>query len=319
MRDTFGRTIDYLRLSVTEACNLHCLYCRPEGFVPRAASTLGVKEIERIVRAAVAVGITRVRLTGGEPLLRRDIVEIVRAIASIEGVRDLSMTTNGFRLAQLAEPLAQAGLRRVNVSLDSLIRERFARIVGVDAFDAVWTGMRAAEAAGLQPLKINVVALRGLNDDEIPDFARLTIDHAWHVRFIELMPVGVNGAARDLFTRHFISADDLRERLPAIEPFSAPAGSGPARTYRLPGAVGTIGFITPASKHFCATCNRVRITAQGTLRPCLFGEGEFVLPPDASDSALQESLRRAIDAKPEHHPLGEGFHIVARSMSEIGG
>ena len=322
MQDTFGRTIDYLRISVTEACNFRCIYCAPNGHRDPAASPLTVDEIARVVRAAVALGITKIRLTGGEPLVRRDIVKIVHAVAAIEGVQDLALTTNGFLLARLARELADAGLRRVNISLDTLRRDRFEQITGVDAFDAVWRGILAAEAANLAPLKLNVVAMRGVNDDEFADFARLTIEHPWHVRFIELMPVGSSDAASDFFARHFISANEIRARLPELDAASI-RGNGPARTYRLPRAPGTIGFITPASEHFCNACNRIRVTARGALCACLFGErGTDVrgaLCEGVSESALQKLLAQAIGEKPERHPLGDDYSIDAGAMSEIGG
>ena len=323
MQDPFGRTIDYLRISVTEACNFRCVYCAPNGYAAPKISPLTVEEIERVTRAAVALGVTKIRLTGGEPLLRRDIIEIVRAVATVEGVRDLALTTNGFLLARLARDLADAGLNRVNISLDTLRRERFAQITGIDAFDEVWAGIRAAEQAKLEPVKINVVALRGINDDEFADFARLTLAHPWHVRFIELMPVGANDAARDFFQRYFISAGELIARLPELAQSDAPRGNGPARTYRLPGAETTIGFITPASEHFCNACNRIRVTAQGAVCACLFGNREMdlrqTLCENVNESALQELLARAIGSKPEQHPLGEDFALRVKAMSEIGG
>ncbi len=323
MQDSYGRTIDYLRIAVTEACNFRCLYCAPNGYTEPTHSPLSVDEIVRVVRAAVALGVTKIRLTGGEPLLRRDIVEIVRALAGVEGVRDLAMTTNGFLLARLARELADAGLRRVNISLDTLRRERFARIVGVDAFDAVWSGILAAEEAGLAPLKLNMVAMRDINDDEFSDFARLTLAHAWHVRFIELMPVGVSAAAREFFARHFIPANELIARLPELARSDSPQGNGPARTFRLPDARATIGFITPASEHFCNACNRLRVTARGALCTCLFAErGTDVrgaLCEGVSQAALQALLARAIGDKPASHPFGAEYAIQADAMSKIGG
>ena len=346
MQDTFGRTIDYLRISVTEACNFRCIYCAPNGYAAPQKSPLTVEEIERVVRAAVALGISKIRLTGGEPLLRRDIVEIVRAVASLEGVRDLALTTNGFLLARLARDLANAGLNRVNISLDTLRRERFARITGIrtisptgtsdsqtemqtgesvrqDAFDAVWAGIHAAEEAQLAPVKINVVVMRGVNDDEFADFARLTLTHPWHVRFIELMPVGANDVAREFFARHFISADELIARLPELTRSDSPRGNGHARTYCLPGSRMTVGFITPASEHFCNACNRIRVTAQGAVCACLFGSREMdlrqVLCEHVNETALQELLARAIGAKPEQHPIGDDFVLRVKAMSKIGG
>ncbi len=323
MQDTFGRTIDYLRISVTEVCNFRCIYCAPNGHTTPSTSPLSVDEIQRVVRAAVALGITKIRLTGGEPLLRRDIVEIVRTISSVAGIQDLALTTNGFLLGRLARDLANVGLARVNISLDTLRRDRFSEIVGVDAFDAVWAGIHAADDAGLVPLKINVVAMRGINDDEFSNFAQLTIDHPWHVRFIELMPVGASAVAREFFDRHFISASELIARMPELARSDSPQGSGPARTYRLPGAQATIGFITPASEHFCNACNRLRVTAQGALCACLFGDrGEDMrgaLCEGVSENKLQELLARAIDSKPEQHPFGDDFKIDRGAMSEIGG
>ncbi len=321
MQDSFHRTIDYLRLSVTEACNFRCAYCAPDGPPHARQSALTLAEIEQVVRAAVSLGIGKLRLTGGEPLLRREIVELVRAIAALDGVRDLSLTTNGFRLAELAPPLAAAGLRRVNVSLDTLRPDRFARLTGRDAFAQVWQGILAAEAVGLTPLKLNVVALRGINDDELEEFARLTRERAWHVRFIELMPVGGSAASREWYERHFIAASELAARLPDLEPIAAPAGSGPARTFRLAGARGTLGFITPASQHFCAACNRIRVTARGVVRPCLFGSEEIDLRNGHGGLAadVEARLERAIRGKPEQHPWGSGFVILKQGMSQIGG
>ncbi len=322
MRDQFGRNIEYLRLSVTEACNFRCLYCAPEGQPVPTVPPLTLAEIEQIVRASVALGIGKIRVTGGEPLVRRDIVEIVQTITAIDGVSDLSLTTNAFRLAALAGPLAQAGLGRVNVSLDTLRPDRFARIVGRDAFDTVWRGLLAAEAVGLTPLKLNVVALHGINDDETEAFARLTVEHPWHVRFIELMPVGTSALGREFFAHHFISAAELKGRLDGLEPTRSPRGNGPARTYRLPNARGTVGFITPASQHFCEACNRLRVTARGVIRSCLLGAQEMdireALRAGRGD-VVRESLSQMIAAKPEHYPFGEGFVLLKQAMSEIGG
>ena len=323
MLDNFGRNIEYMRLSVTEACNFRCAYCAPDGYVAPATSPLTRDEIERAVRSAVALGVTKIRLTGGGPLLRRDIVDIVRTIAAIDAVRDLALTTNGFLLERLAQPLADAGLRRVNISLDSLRLDRFAQIAGVDAFDAVWAGIVAAERARLAPMKINVVAMRGINDDEFEDLARLTRARDWHVRFIELMPVGTGEAARAFFNRHFIAANELIARLPVLMASDAPRGNGPARTFRLPHARGTVGFITPASEHFCNACNRIRVTATDSLCACLFGDRgvdmRHALCEGVSQVALEALLARAIDSKPERHPLGADFKIDAGAMALIGG
>ncbi len=321
MQDTYGRSINYLRISVTEACNFRCIYCAPNGHGHISVSPLTPDEIARIVRAAVPLGITNIRLTGGEPLLRRDIVEIVRAISEVDGIRDLGLTTNGFRLAGLAHSLADAGLRRVNISLDTLRAERFARVVGVDAFEPVWRAIHAADQVGLAPLKLNVVVMRGINDDEAVDFAHLTLDHEWHVRFIELMPVGMSDTSRGFFPRHFIAAHELLVRIPELEQVSGPVGNGPARTYRLPNARGTVGFITPASDHFCSICNRIRVTARGEARACLFGPSGINLRGaiHSTPADLQELLARVIASKPERHPLDAEFRISVGAMSEIGG
>lgn len=343
MQDPFDRTIDYLRLSVTEACNFRCAYCAPNGHRRRTAPPLTLDEIQRVVRAAVSLGMTNIRLTGGEPLMRRDIIEIVRAIFETRGVRDISLTTNGYRLAELAPRLRDAGLNRVNISLDTLQRDRFARIVGVDAFDTVWRGILAAEQANLAPLKLNVVLLRGLNDDEINDFAQLTLERDWHVRFIELMPIegsdafkyprqqdsnsqcqsiaiDASAASRDFFQQHFISADEVLARMDALAPIDSPYGNGPARTYRLPRARGTLGFITPASQHFCSTCNRIRVTSQGIALPCLFSKRGVNVRARLNDNvSAARALGKAIRAKPERHPLAADFAVAATTMASIGG
>jgi cyclic pyranopterin phosphate synthase len=213
-------------------------------------------------------------------------------------------------------------LNRINLSLDTLRRKRFAQIVGVDAYDRVWAGIHAAEEAGFDPLKLNVVALRGINDDEVNDFAQLTLEHAWHIRFIELMPIGDSPAAQDYFNRHFISSGELRARLDGLMPVMSPRGNGPARTYRLPKAEGTLGFIAPASEHFCAECNRVRVTASGEVLSCLFGQRageENIVRAETSEAGIAEMLRRAIRSKPEYHACGDAFHITAQTMAEIGG
>lgn len=343
MQDIFGRNINYLRLSITEACNFRCSYCAPNGHRRPTAPPLTLKEIEGVVRGAVALGISNIRLTGGEPLMRRDIVEIVRMIVAMPGVSDVSLTTNGYRLMGLAAPLKEAGLRRVNISLDTLRRDRFARVVGRDAFDTVWRGIRTAEEVGLVPLKINVVMLRGVNDDEVADFASLTQERPWHVRFIELMPIaspeyfdptGLTGStpscrrmpidgggeAQDFFSQHFISADELMARLQGLEPIASPRGNGPARTYRLPNARGTLGFITPASQHFCSTCNRIRVTSQGVALPCLFSEqGNDIRAGLHDPEQAKIGLEYAIKSKPETHPFGSDFAVVAGGMGKIGG
>ncbi len=331
LRDPFGRRINYLRVSVTDRCNLRCVYCMPPQGVPwrPREEMLTFDEIVRVIEAAAQQGVSKVRLTGGEPLIRKGIVELVRSVAVIPGIQEVSMTTNGLLLERFAEDLKAAGLRRVNVSLDTLRPERFARMTRFGDFSVVWRGILAAEAAGLTPIKLNIVVVRGLNDEEVVDMARLTFERPWNVRFIELMPLGNEGdwgpGLPPPGTR-FVPMREVAARvaeLGELEPVEGPVGNGPARIYRLPGAVGTIGFITPITQHFCETCNRLRLTSDGRLRPCLLNEGEVdvraALRRGASREELQDILRQVVACKPQSHRLDE--HIVphGRPMSALGG
>ncbi|TEU22363.1 MAG: GTP 3',8-cyclase MoaA [Anaerolineales bacterium] len=324
--DNFNRPISYLRISITDRCNLRCVYCMPpEGVSWRLHhEILRYEEIELIVRAAASLGISKVRLTGGEPLVRLGFVEFVRMLARIPGIDDLAMTTNGTLLAEYAAELAQAGLKRVNVSLDTLQPERFRQITQRGEFATVFEGIYAAREAGLVPLKLNTVVVRGLNDDEVVDLARLTLEGDWHVRFIEWMPLGTNAAwASD----GYVSVGEVRRRiedaLGELMPAKVGVGNGPARYYRFPGAVGTIGFISPISEHFCYQCNRLRLTADGRLRPCLLSDYEIDLRTPLRQGAdlaeIRELLIRSIGAKPERHHLDESVSPRERAMSEIGG
>ena len=324
--DNFNRPISYLRISVTDRCNLRCVYCMPPEGVPWRSheELLRYEEIELIVQAAASLGISKVRLTGGEPLVRLSFVELVRMLARIPGIDDLAMTTNGTFLARHAAELAEAGLKRVNVSLDTLQPERFRQITRLGDLAAVFEGIAAAREAGLVPIKVNTVVVRGLNDDEVVDFARLTLEGDWHVRFIELMPLGANTAwAGD----GYVSVGEVRRRievaLGALLPAKVGVGNGPARYYRFPGAVGTIGFISPISEHFCYQCNRLRLTADGRLRPCLLSDYEMDLRTPLRQGAglteVRELLIRSIRAKPERHHLDESVSPRERVMSEIGG
>jgi cyclic pyranopterin phosphate synthase len=324
--DNFNRPISYLRISVTDRCNLRCVYCMPPEGVPWRSHNeiLRYEEIELIVRAAASLGISKVRLTGGEPLVRLGFVELVHMLARIPGIDDLAMTTNGTLLARYAAELAQAGLKRVNVSLDTLKPERFRQITRQGDLATVFEGIAAAREAGLAPLKVNTVIVRGLNDDEVVDFARLTLEGDWHVRFIELMPLGANTAwAGD----GYVSINEVRRRIEAalgeLQATKVGVGNGPARYYRLPGAVGTIGFISPVSEHFCYQCNRLRLTADGRLRPCLLSDYEIDLRTPLAQAAdlaeVRELLIHSIEAKPERHHLNESVAPRERAMSEIGG
>ncbi len=326
--DAYERKIDYLRISVTDRCNLRCVYCMPpEGIdLVESSGILRYEEILRVARIAAAHGVTRVRVTGGEPLVRKGIVEFLHSLASIEGIRDLSITTNGVLLKQYAERLKAAGLKRVNVSLDSLNRERFKKMTRGDNLNDVLAGIEAANAAGLTPVKINMVAIKGFNDDEILDFARLSLAKPYHVRFIEYMPFNTEeGWQRE----KCLSAAEIKEMIEkGVGPLEAVhdsgAGAGPARRYRFHGAPGEIGLISPVSEHFCGSCNRLRLTADGKIRNCLFSDREIdireALRNGSDDHVIEDLLFRAVMEKPEGHKINENiFKKCSRTMSLIGG
>jgi cyclic pyranopterin phosphate synthase len=326
VRDGLGRTIDYLRISVIDKCNLRCTYCMPvEGFewIPRA-ELLTYEEITAVVREMVDMGLRRVRITGGEPLIRQDLHILVRMLREVEGLEEISLSTNGILLPRFATELRLAGLDRINISVDTLRRDRFERIARrpVRVFDEVMEGLEAAERTGFAPLKINTVLLRGLNDDEVPQFAELTRTRPWHVRFIELMPVGANLHLTD----RFVGADEVLSRLDSLEdllPDAGPRGNGPARYFRFPGAPGTVGVITPLSHNYCESCNRVRLTADGRLRTCLFGTHEVDLKtPLRASGTVRAAVERALQDKPERHMLIHGSDSGSGglgALSQIGG
>jgi cyclic pyranopterin phosphate synthase len=327
--DAYNRPISYLRISVTDRCNLRCVYCMPPQGVPRRPheEILRYEEIETVVRAAAEMGITKVRLTGGEPLVRPGVVDLVRMLARVHGIDDLAMTTNGILLGNYAQALARAGLRRVNVSLDTLRPERFERITRCGRLEDALAGMKAAREAGLEPIKINTVFMRGINDGEAVDFARKTIEPGWHVRFIELMPLGNTATVVNNWQNRGVPAQEIRKQIETVFGKLIPAkisvGNGPARYYRLPGAKGTIGFITPISEHFCYQCNRLRLTADGHLRPCLLSDYEIDLRTplrnDADEEQIKTLILQAIENKPLRHHLAECETPEGRGMSEIGG
>ncbi len=327
--DAYNRPINYLRISVTDRCNLRCVYCMPPEGVPWRPheEILRYEEIETIVRAAAELGISKIRLTGGEPLVRLGIVDLVRMLSRIPGIDDLAMTTNGVLLSRYALALAQAGLKRVNISLDTLRPERFQRITRLGRLDDVLTGIEAARQAGLEPIKINTVVVRGMNDDEVVDLARKTMEAGWNVRFIELMPVG-NGVLVDEGGQNtVVTAKEIRQKIEAelgkLEPAKVSVGNGPSRYYRLARAKGTIGFITPISEHFCYHCNRLRLTADGQLRPCLLSDREIDLRTPLRQGAgvaqIRELLLKGVENKPLQHHLDECRMPANRVMSEIGG
>jgi cyclic pyranopterin phosphate synthase len=327
-RDGFGREINYLRISVTDRCNLRCVYCMPLNglrFLP-GPELLTAVEIEQLVRVAVSIGFAKFRLTGGEPTLRADLLEIVARLAAIDGVGDLALTTNALLLPRLAEPLKRAGLKRVNIHLDSLNPATLERQMRWGNFAAVWDGIMAAEAAGLVPIKLNVVVAAGYNEEEAVELARLTLKRDWHVRFIELMPLG-GGECASLSIQRYVSNIETRRRieaaLGALTALEQGDLSDEARNYRLPGARGVVGFISPVSEPYCGTCNRMRLTADGKFHLCLLNDDELdvrkALRSDQGTQALARILRRAVELKPTGHHLLEGRSTQVRSMYQIGG
>lgn len=355
LRDPFARTIDYLRVSITDRCNFRCVYCMPEDGFPATPKVehLTFDEIVRLVRIAASLGMKKIRLTGGEPLLRNDVVEMVRLIAATPGIEDLSLTTNGHLLAEKAVDLAKAGLTRVNVSLDTLNPERFVEIARRGSLAKVLEGIEVAQRVGISPIKINAVAMKGVNDVEAAAFAEWTRTAPLHIRFIELMPMRWNldeaadfksfdahggqgllqlrQAAGDMLSdtqmrRMFISAAEIKGRIETVHgPLEAAQvrTNGPARTFRIPGALGTIGFISQITSDFCERCNRLRLTHDGFLRPCLMSDGELDLRThlrsDASDDDIRALFEHVVAHKPERHYLAEGQKVTGRGMSQIGG
>ncbi len=317
MIDQFGREIIYLRLSVTTQCNLNCLYCRPGGCPDsQPRRLLSASEIGRIVGCMAGLGIRKVRLTGGEPLLRRDLTAIIRAVLAAGAIEDLSMTTNAQGLAARAAGLREAGLQRINISLDSLRPDRFSRITGGGSLDQVLAGIDACAAVGLAPIKLNVVLIRGINDDEIADFIGLTRDRPLELRFIELMPMN----ELDSDPARMVTGSEILAAWPALQRLPVRQSGQVAEDFRLPGHLGTVGFIRPISHRFCPTCNRIRLTADGRIKPCLGDNGEVTLLDalNGSDDELRQVIADAIWHKPEGHQFAAGFRPL-RGMDRTGG
>jgi len=321
LSDSFQRPINYLRISVTDQCNLRCFYCMPEkglALLPKD-HLLTYAEMALVVRAAVGLGITRVRLTGGEPLVRAGLVDLVSMLSRIDGLEDISLTTNGVLLAGLAPALKRAGLKRVNVSLDTFDPQVFRRITGRDGLKAVLKGIDAAREIGLDPVKINTVVIPGVNDSEFLAFGRKSME-GWHVRFIELMPFGQARGLPTLSVSQMVAS--LEEAFGPLIPAAA-GGGGPARYFRFLGARGTIGFISPVTRHFCFACNRLRLTSAGRLRPCLLQESEVdmrvALRNRASLAELRDIIRMAAAQKPLRHRLEERKGLEAECMARLGG
>jgi len=322
--DTYGRRINYLRLSVTDRCNMRCCYCMPAQGVAKLEhrEMLSYEELFKVAGACVAQGIEKIRVTGGEPLVRKGVVEFLERLSAIPGLRELVLTTNGLQLEELALQLKKAGVARLNISLDSLKPETFARITRGADLAKVLRGIAAAEQAGFGPLKINMVVMRGVNDDEILDFAALSIDKPYTVRFIEYMPTlkDEGWGAQSMPGSEILAR--IAERYPLL-PMVSSEMAGPARNFKIEGAAGAIGIITPVSGHFCESCNRIRVTAAGKVRGCLFSDEGVDLKPlllDSDPDLLQQTIRRIVSQKPgRHHIAEEGAESATVNMSRIGG
>jgi len=323
--DSFQRPINYLRISVTDRCNLRCSYCMPSVGISQMShgDILTYEEIYTIVQAAAELGINKIRLTGGEPLVRLGLPKLAALIKQIGTIDDISLTTNGTLLSRYVVELKQAGLNRVNVSLDTLKPERFRQITCSSyELSDVLEGISAARSAGLNPVKVNMVVMAGINDDEVLDFARKTLNEDWHARFIEFMPTsGIMNA--DL---HFAPVEEIKKRLKqlgGLVPCLPRVGNGPAKYFRFPNARGSVGFIAPVSEHFCFHCNRLRLTADGKLLPCLLSDEEVDLKQplrsDISKAGLKELIEQAVTKKPLHHRLAEGQKPKGRPMTQVGG
>jgi len=332
--DMFSRTISYLRLSLTDRCNLKCMYCVTEDEQKGCAVKLGqgelltYEELLRVVRVAVAMGISKLRLTGGEPLVRKNVLDFIARLADIQGLDDIRITTNGVLLAGCAAELYASGVHKINISLDTLQKERFARITGVDCFDRVWQGIEKALAVGFSPVKLNMVVMRDINDDELVDFARLSKEMPLQVRFIEFMPIGDSSRWNK---STYMSSDEIMARfqdMGELIPLKRQQADGPARVFRLgQDAVGTLGFISPISHHFCDRCNRLRLTSEGRLRSCLLHDRETdlkgVLRSGGTDDDIRSCLLEAIINKPKGHQMAERLREEGADchgrMSRIGG
>jgi len=323
--DNYNRNLNYLRVSITDRCNLRCLYCVPEGMIPKVShdEVLRYEEILRVVTLATRLGINKVRVTGGEPLIRKGVYAFLEDLNRIEALQDVSLTTNGVLLKANAERIWSAGVRRINISLDTLDRFKYKQITGYDLFDRVWEGIEAVQALGFNPIKLNIVALKGFNEDEFTDFAKLTLNYPFHIRFIEYMPIGRSR----LKAEDHILAPEIETRVRVLGdmlPQERETNDGPAQRFKLKGALGEIGFIRPISQHFCDKCNRLRLTASGHLRPCLLSDQQEDLKGPlrrgCQDDELAALFLKAVHHKHEHHQLSlNPSDKVADPMSGIGG
>ncbi len=323
--DRFNRNLNYLRISITDRCNLKCLYCVPQDLIPKLPSReiLSYEEILRIVRVSIRLGISKVRVTGGEPLVRKGVYHFLEQLAGIEGLLDISLTTNGVLLKDNIHRIKSAGIKRINISLDTLNREKYQQITGYDFFHQVWDGIELAQRMGFYPIKINVVPVKGVNDDELVDIARLSMDHPFHIRFIEYMPMGSNHMDID---RHLLAPEIKKhiEQLGELVPVDRSTNDGPAERFKFESGPGEIGFIRPISRHFCQTCNRLRLTASGQLRPCLMLDKQedlkSIIRKGCSDRELAEVFLEAVRHKPLQHKLSTDHNAgSAVQMCAIGG
>ena len=323
--DRFNRNLNYLRISITDRCNLKCLYCVSQDLIPKLPSheILSYEEILRIVRVSTRLGISKVRVTGGEPLVRKGVFHFLEQLAGIKGLLDISLTTNGVLLKDNIHKIKSAGIKRINISLDTLNRDKFKQITGYDFFHQVWEGIELAQRMGFYPIKINVVPVKGINDDELVDIARLSMDHPFHIRFIEYMPMGSNHMEID---RHLLAPEIKKhiEELGELFPVHRRSNDGPAERFKFESGQGEIGFIRPISRHFCETCNRLRLTASGQLRPCLMHDKQddlkSILRKGCSDEELAEVFLEAVRHKPLEHTLETDHNAgSAVQMCAIGG
>ncbi len=325
MIDPYNRHLNYLRISITDRCNLKCIYCVPRDQIPRLShdEILTYEEILRLVKVGVKLGISKIRVTGGEPLVRKGVYDFLSELSRIDGLADLSLTTNGVALKDNLKKIKSAGIRRINISLDTLKREKFSQITGMDLFDQVWQSIESAREMGFHPIKINVVALNGVNDDELVAMAQLSFDYPFHIRFIEYMPIGQS----QMGNGPLLLAPEIKKRISVLgnlAPVRNSANDGPAQRYQFEGALGEIGFIHALSHHFCDRCNRLRLTARGQLRPCLLSDhNEDVRDPlrsGCSDDHLAEIFFKAVSHKPSDHNLAlQNPTRVCGQMHSIGG
>ena len=323
--DPYNRHLNYLRISITDRCNLKCIYCVPRDLVPRLShdEIMTYEEILRLVRIGLRLGISKIRVTGGEPLVRKGVYDFLTDLSQLEGLTDLSLTTNGVALKANLKKIKAAGIKRINISLDTLSRTKFEHITGLDLFDQVWQGIEMALEMGFQPIKLNIVALNGVNDDELANMARLSLDYPLHIRFIEYMPIGES----QIGNGPLLLAPEIKKRISVLGnliPVPNALSDGPAQRYHIDGAAGEIGFIHALSHHFCDRCNRLRLTARGQLRPCLLSDHHEdvrgIMRSGGTDEQLAEVFFKAVDHKPSDHNLAsQNPSGVCSQMSSIGG